>query len=379
MREFSVSFKEKIKAIDKTVVICASLMMILSIVTILGGYMAGGCSKFTSSRVFTQTFSAVVGFAVMMVLTFMDYDLLLSRGHKAIFVFIVAFLAILLVFGKGDMGNKNWIVIPLIPFNIQPAEFCKPLFIMTFSKHIGNLKRNINHPLSLLQLGLHAGVVIGMLALTKDLGTVLVYCAMVAFMLFTSGLSIWYFIGAAGAAVAAFPFVWSHLAVYQQERIKCGFNPELDPVKYGYQALKSKSSIAAGGFFGSGFAGGSVYKTLPECQSDFLFAVLGEKFGFLGCILYIILMTALIIRILYIARKARKDYAATICVGVAAMLLVQSIENIGMCLAFLPVIGITLPFFSYGGSSVLSCFFSLGIVMSIYSHKKKYYFEREDA
>ena len=92
-----------------------------------------------------------------------------------------------------------------------------------------------------------------------------------------------------------------------------------------------------------------------------------------------VLMATLIIRILYIARKARKDYAATICVGIAAMFLLQTIENIGMCLAFLPVIGITLPFFSYGGSSVLSSFISVGIVLSIFSHKKKYYFEHDDS
>lgn len=379
MREFSVSFREKLKTTDKLVIICVSGMIFLSILTLLGGYLAGGCSKLSSTRVFTQAFSAIIGFVLMLALAFTDYDLVIAKFSKAIFVFMIGFLIILVLFGKGDMGNKNWIKIRGIPFNIQPSEFCKPLFIITFSKHIDSLKRSINHPLSILQLMVHAGLVLGLLALTKDLGTILVYCAMTAFMLFTAGLSAWYFIAVAAVCVIAFPTIWPHLATYQQERIRCGFNPELDPVKYGYQALKSRAAIASGGFFGSGFAGGSVYKTLPACQSDFLFAVLGEKFGFLGCIFYIGLMTALIIRILYIARKARKNYASTICVGVAAMFLVQSAENIGMCLAFLPVIGITLPFFSYGGSSVLSSFISVGIVLSIYSHKKKYYFEREEA
>lgn len=377
MREFSVSFKEKLRTVDKLIIVCVLGMSLISIITLLGGYAAGGCSSFTSSRVFTQTFSVVLGFSIMFSLSFVDYDMIIDKFDKIIFVFMIAFLIILVLFGEGEMGNKNWLVIKGLPFNIQPSEFCKPLFIITFSRHINNLKRSINHPLSLLQLLCHAGLVLGLLFLTKDLGTVLVYCSIIAFMLFTSGLSTWYFIGAGLAVTAAFPFLWNFLDTYQQERIKCGFNPELDPEKYGYQALRSKAAIASGGFFGSGFAGGSVYKGLPACQSDFLFAVLAEKFGLLGCVLFITLMCVLVIRILYIARKARKNYASTICVGIAAMLIAQSVENIGMCLAFLPVVGITLPFFSYGGSSILASFISMGLIMSINSHKKKYYFERE--
>lgn len=379
MREFSTSFKDKLKTIDKLVIICVFGMLFLSVMTILGGYVAGGYAKFTAARVVTQLLTAVVGGAAMITMSFMDYDHFIGQLDKTIFVFILAFLTILILFGKGDMGNKNWIAIPHVPFNIQPAEFCKPLFIITFSRHINGLKRSINHPLSLLQLGAHAGIILGMLAVTKDLGTILVYCCIIAFMLFAAGLSVWYFVGAAIIVVLAFPFLWSHLAEYQQQRIICGFNPELDPIKYGYQALKSKAAVAAGGVLGSGFAGGHAYKLIPEAQSDFLFAVLAEKFGLMGCLTYIILMTVLIIRILYMARKARKDYAAIICVGVAAMFIVQTIENIGMCLAFMPVVGITLPFFSYGGSSVLASAFSVGLVLSIYSHRKKYYFEREEA
>ena len=378
MKEYSVSPREKYKSIDKCVLICVVGMMLLSILTILGGYLAGGYSRFTFSRFFTQSFSAILGFGIMIFLALVDYDNLIGKTVKGIFVFMLGFLIFLLLFGKGDMGNKNWIYIPGMPFNVQPSEFCKPLFIITFSKHIHSLKRSVNHPLSILQLGAHAGIVIGMLALTKDLGTVLVYIAIVAFMLFTAGLSIWYFIGAGVLIVAIFPFIWSRLDYYQQQRILCGFDPERDPLVFGYQPLKSKGAIAAGGFFGSGLAEGSAYKLIPEAQSDFLFAVLAEKFGLVGCTAYLALMCTLVVRILYIARKARKDYAATICVGIAAMFIVQTIENIGMCLAFLPVIGITLPFFSYGGSSVLTSHICVGIVLSIYTHKKKYYFERED-
>lgn len=379
MKEYSTSPKEKYRSIDKIVLICVGGMMLLSILTILGGYLAGGYAKFTFTRFFTQTFSAAIGFGMMIFLALVDYDNLIGRTAKGIFVFMIGFLIFLVLFGRGEMGNKNWIYIPGMPFNVQPSEFCKPLFIITFSKHIHSLKRSINHPLSLLQLALHAGLVIGLLALTKDLGTILVYIAIFSFMLFTSGLSLWYFIGAGLVVIALFPILWTHLSDIQRNRILSGFDPEIDPLHFGYQPLKSKAAIAAGGIFGSGLAGGSAYKVIPEAQSDFLFAVLAEKFGLFGCLVYLGLMTTLVIRILFIARKARKDYAATICVGVAAMFIVQTVENVGMCLAFLPVIGITLPFFSYGGSSVLTSHIAVGIVLSIWTHRKKYYFEREDS
>ena len=378
MKEYSVSTKEKYKSIDKITLICVGGMMILSLLTLFGGYLAGGYAKFTFNRFFTQTFAAAVGFGIMIFISLVDYDNLIGRTSKGIFVFMIGFLIFLVLFGRGEMGNKNWIYIPGMPFNVQPSEFCKPLFIITFSKHIHSLKRSINHPLSLLQLAVHAGLVIGLLALTKDLGTVLVYIAIFSFMLFTAGLSPWYFLGAALVLGALFPLIWTHLSEIQRQRILCGFDPSLDPLHYGYQPLKSKAAISAGGFFGAGLAGGAAYKSIPEAQSDFLFAVLAEKFGLVGCLVYIGLMTMLVIRILYIARKARKGYAATICVGVAAMLIVQTIENIGMCLAFLPVIGITLPFFSYGGSSVLTCHIAVGLVLSVWTHRKKYYFEREE-
>ena len=379
MKEFSVSLREKYRSIDLCLVICVVGMMALSILTLLGGYLAGGYAKFTFTRFFTQTFSGILGLMIMLFLAFVDYDRIITQSVKGIFIFMIGFLIFLVLFGRGEMGNKNWVYIPGMPFNIQPSEFCKPLFIVTFSKHLQNLKRSVNHPLSLLSLGAHAGIVIGLLALTKDLGTILVYIAIFAFMLFAAGLSIWYFICAALIVFAVFPILWSRLDEYQQQRILCGFNPDLDPQKYGYQAIRSREAIASGGLFGTGLAGGSAYKNIPEAQSDFLFAVLAEKFGIVGCTAYLALMCVLVIRILYIARKARKDYAATICVGIAAMFVVQTIENIGMCLAFLPVIGITLPFFSYGGSSVLSSHLCIGIVLSIYTHKKKYYFEREEA
>jgi len=200
-----------------------------------------------------------------------------------------------------------------------------------------------------------------------------------AVMLFCGGLSMWYFVGAIALVVILSPILWNMMEEYQRNRIIYGFAPELDPQYAGYQPLLSRSAISAGGFLGAGMFGGSVFVNLPQKESDFIFAVICEKFGFIGGALYIILMTVMVIRLIILARRARKDYGALICMGVCALFVAQTLENIGMCLAMLPVVGITLPFCSYGGSSMLAVYIYLGFVMSISSHNKKYYFERESA
>ncbi len=347
-------------------------MSAMSIIT-----LAGGRETFGWRCVIVQTAAVVLGLTAVVIISMLDYDAFISK--LVVPIFIVSCLAIVavLIFGSEDKGQKNWINFGFL--SVQPSEFVKILYIITFSKHIDRVKANINHPKNVLALMVHAGIIIGLLLLTKDLGTALVYIAITAAMLFAAGLSIWYFIGAAVAAIIIFPFIWEHLGAYQQERILVGFNPSLDPLNKGYQPLLSKKAIAAGGLKGAGFSGGTVYKSLPVAESDFLFAVLCEKFGFAGAFLYIILSGVLIMRLLVMARGARKDYGALICVGVAAILIAQTVENIGMCLAMLPVVGITLPFFSYGGSSMLSLYLSIAVVQSIHTHNEKYYFERESA
>ena len=179
------------------------------------------------------------------------------------------------------------------------------------------------------------------------------------------------------AVVIASPILWNFLTDKQQRRILIGFNPDLDPLDIGMQQIASRNAIISGGFRGAGFSGGSKYHSIPEGQSDCLFAVHAEKFGFIGAFLYVLLITVLIVRILWLAAKSRKTYASFICVGIAAMLIAQAAENIGMCLGMLPVIGITLPFFSYGSSSIIAAYICIGLVQSISTHNKKYYFERE--
>ena len=375
MKEFSVTLKEKMRQLDKVVLVCVLGMTALSIVTLAGATNLLGTSRF----VVVQSLAAALGASIMMVLAYIDYDKLIRRFGIWLFVLAIVAMIAVILFGEGNRGNKNWLRIPGVPFDIQPSEYVKFLFIITFSRHIKRVQENINHPKNVIALAIHGGIIVGLVLMTGDLGSALVYMSIMAVMLLVGGLSIWYFIGAVALIAVLSPILWQFLSELQRARIIYGFNPEGDPQWIGYQPLHSRAAIAAGGFLGSGFTGGSQFIYIPDCYSDFIFAVLAEKFGFFGCFLYMALSVTLVIRLLWLARIARKDYGAYICAGVAAVLIFQTMENIGMCLAMLPVVGITLPFLSYGGSSMLAMYALIGLVQSIKCHNQKYFFEREKA
>jgi rod shape determining protein RodA len=359
--------------VDIVVLLCVFGMNAMSLVTLYAASDAYGIWYFRS-----QIISTVLGVTAMVVIMFLDYDAWFQKLKFIFPILTVVLIVYVKYFGVGQFGNRNWIVIPRTNFSIQPTEFTKISFIIPFAMHLDAVRDKINHPLSVLGLVAHGGLVCGMVFWQGDDGMGLVYLGIFAIMLFGSGISLWYFGGAGLAGVLVAPQLWKRLTAKQQNRVLFGFNPDLDPLNAGYQAIRSRACIIAGGFRGAGMKGGIKYFSLVQGQSDFLYAVVAEKFGFFGTFLYLVLILVLIVRILWIARSTRKNYASYICIGIAGMLFVQAAENIGMCLAILPVVGITCPFLSYGSSSILSMYICMGIVESICTHRQKYYFEREE-
>ncbi len=373
MASQETSIFKRLRHIDFTVLICT---LILSSISVLVLYSVR--DEYIAPMYIVQACAAILGIIAMLFLSQIDYQDLCDKLTLPLFVFSILLLIATLLFGdEGDYGSKSWINLPGVPFSIQPSEFVKLFLIITFAKHLSKEKKSINHPLTLIKLACHAGPIILLVLLQGDLGTALVYMVMIIFMLFAAGLSLWYFVGIGGAAVIALPYIWPFLGEYQQMRILCGFNPELDPEVYGFQALAAKAAITSGGLFGKGLFEGSKYQSVPMANSDSIFAIIGEKFGFVGCMVVFVTFIVLIVRIIWIAKNARKTYSGYICIGISAVLIAQFIENVGMNLAMLPLVGITLPFLSYGGSSILSLYLMMGIVQSIYVHKQKYFFERE--
>ena len=378
MRTVGVKFGERFKRMDTVLFICTTLLSLFSLITIFGAV-----DNFGRSKLIMQTAMTVIGFVLVFLIANVDYKYIIDKLCIAMFLVSVFALAVTLLFGISganmETSNRSWLTVVSIgsfKISVQPSEFVKLTFICTFAKHLSLVLDKINRPSTLVGLAAHAGIIVGLILLSGDLGVALVFVGIILVMMFCAGLSIWYFMGAAVIIVVAFPFLWSHLALYQQQRILVGFDPESDPFGYGQQALMSRDAIMNGGFWGRGLFGGSVYEDLPASHTDFIFSTVCEKFGFVGGAFYIIVVAVLVVRIIVIASKCRDHMGRLICFGVSAVFILQTLEGVGMCLAIIPVVGITLPFMSAGGSSTLALYLIIGIVHSVMSQEKKYYFSR---
>lgn len=366
-----ISLKSIIKSVDPIILFCMLTLTCMSLLTVIGG-----AEEFGKRRLIMQLAMNAAGLVATFLIARLDYRDIAERFRIHFFLFSVILLCLVFVPGLGlsEGTNRSWVNIPLIDIGIQPSEFVKASFIMTFAYHLHTVREKINHPKSLLALAVHAGIIVGLILLSGDLGVALVYAGIILIMLFCAGLSLWYFLAGAVVLTIAFPALWPHLTTYQQNRILYGFRPEGN-LEVGRHALEGRDAVIRGGMWGNGMFGGTVYKKLFAADTDFIFSTYCEKFGFFGAILLILVMLIFVWRLVHLARVCRRDYGAYICIGIAAMLVVQTVENIGMCLGMLPVVGITLPFMSCGGSSTLAIYITLGMVHSIYNHRVKFYYE----
>ena len=374
MKTYKRSFRDMLTQVDPVLFFCSLAISLISLVTIVSGI-----DVFGTRTLIMQGAMTLLGALIVFFIANLDYVEVVEKLYIVMFLGSVAFLAAVLLFGRSVGSNKSWIDIIKIggtKISIQPSEFVKAAFIVSFSKHLDIIKERINHPKTLLGLGIHAGLIVGLILISGDLGVALVYLGIIAVMLFCAGLSKWYFVGLMAIIVMAAPFIWELLEPYQQERILVGFDPEIDPLGRGLHQILCRKAIANGGIFGQGWNGGTVYKDLYAADTDCIFATYCEKFGLVGAVILIAIYIVMIVRIITIGRGARKSYGGYICAGVAGMMIVQTVENLGMCLCMLPMVGITLPFMSAGGSSVLAIYIIFGMVHSVRARRVKYYSER---
>ena len=359
---------DAVRRVDPILLLCTTILSVISLVTIYGAVDNFGMSKLKMQFAMTMA-----GIFLTFIVANLDYHVILDRLWAIMLLFSVGILGLTLVAGDTGAGvetaNKSWLTIPGIGIAIQPSEFVKITLICTFAKHLSSVRATINQFRSIVGLGLHALLIVGLILVSGDLGVALVYMVLVLVMLFIAGLHWGYFAALAGGITVAFPFLWDYLAAYQQDRIVVGFNPELDPMDKGWQPLLSRQCIENGGLLGVGLHGGGDYEQLTASHTDFILATVCEKFGFIGGLITIATLAVLVLRVLWIGRQASHDYGMLIAVGVGAVLIAQTLENVGMCLALLPVVGITLPFLSCGGSSLLATYILVGMVHSVSAHK----------
>lgn len=287
-------------------------------------------------------------------------------------------------------GSSNYSWYKLGGFTLQPTEFAKISFILTFAMHLDNVREKINEPAELAKLLLHMLVPAAIIHIQGDDGTAIIFLVIACFMLFTAGLSWKYILGVAaigvvGAGLVVLFFSDKVGSGYQWYRIYAVLDPEnttgwasSDYIHdfYTYQQRLGEIAIGAGGIFGRGlFSGETVY--IPYAYNDFIFSWIGNATGFVGCAAAVTMLFAVVFKIFVTSARSIDLLGTYICAGVGGAMLAQIIVNLGMNLRVLPVIGITLPFFSAGMSSTIMMYLSVGLVLSVYSHNKRNLFSDE--
>lgn len=317
-----------------------------------------------------QLFAICVGLVAMVVVSLIDYELFCNFWIPLAIISSCA-LFVTAIFADTIGGNSNWLSLGLL--NIQTSEFTKISFIITISSHIKQVGEGLNKLKNFALICFHFLAYFIPVLLQQDLGSALIYLATFIVIIFVAGLKLRYFVIGGILTVCAVPFLWGALRNDQRQRIIYGFQPELDPVGKGYQPLVARMALGSGEFSGLGYRNGiqTQNQLLPANHTDFVYAVIGEEFGFVGNIIVLILLVALIISLFVSVKRIATVNGKLMCTGYASIILFQMLTNIGMVLGLTPVIGVTLPFVSYGGSSILSLFVGLGLVQSIlYSDKK---------
>lgn len=368
------TFLGNIKKYDKMLMILFALAVTIGLVFIYSATrsMEGNNLKY----IIVQSAGIFIGLAGMSVITYIDYEDLadLWKFFAGVSVFVLV-LVLIIGIGAESTGTKGWIRFG--PVGIQPAELVKICFILTLSKHLDTIKHDINYIKNVFLLLCHLAVPLVLILLQPDFGSAMVFVFIFVIMVFVAKID-WRYILSAGvlsAIIAVFSWFFL-LESYQKQRIYALFNPESAAESYGYHVTQSKIAIGSGQVVGKGLFHGIQTQMgyLPEKHTDFIFSVIGEEGGIIMCMITVLVLMGMILRCIKIAREAKDELGSFICMGVAAMWLFHTFENVGMAIGIMPVTGIPLPFISYGGSSAMTNCLALGLVLNVYMRRKTLHF-----
>jgi len=288
------------------------------------------------------------------------------------YLLAITLLVVVAFFGKSSGGSQRWLDLRF--FDLQPSEVAKLLVIVALARYLADHEDSLDHFRHVVVTLVQVAIPMALVARQPDLGTALVLGAIWAGMMIMAGIRWRYLLLLAVAGVAAFPLVWERLlSEYQRERLLIFLNPGLDPLGAGYNIIQSRISVGSGGLFGRGLDSGtqSQLHFLRVQHTDYIFSVLAEELGFVGSVIVIVLYAILIMQVLTIANNSRDTFGRLLASGIAAMIVFQVFVNIGMNVGVTPVTGITLPFISYGRSSLITLLVSVGILQSIAWRRKR--------
>lgn len=347
-----------------TLLLTAAGVMVLYATTV----KAVGVSTDVDAR--NQLLFAIVGVVGLVTVTAIDYRLWLRLTGLA-YVSSIILLLIVDVAGKTALGATRWINLGF--FQFQPSELAKIVLILVLAKLFSQNYDRLEQPKYLVQSILLTTLPVGLVLAQPDLGTALVLLAIWFMMILVSPVPKGYVLALLVAGLLLTPIGLHFLQPYQRDRLTTFINPAADPLGRGFNVVQASIAVGSGQMYGRGLAAGSQSQLnfLPSQHTDFIFAVLAEKLGFVGAVLILALFTLLISRMIIIAYRSRDRFGLFLAVGIATMFLFHVLVNVGMNMGIMPVTGIPLPFISYGGTSLVVALAAIGLVQSIAVRHKK--------
>jgi len=354
------------RAFDFQLATYAALLLCFGLAMAYSNTAAGGVGIFDGGSTFLRALMwTAIALAVFLAATAFDYHWLKTFSWP-LYGLQLGLLVVTLAIGGGVGGTSRWVSIFGLQF--QFSELAKVLMIVVLANYLGTRIGRMGSLWPIVGAGVLAGPPFILVMLQPDLGTALVFAAIVSVTLFMAGASLRWLGILAGAAVAMVPFIWTYiLADYQKARLTSFLDPLGDVQGTGYQLFQSQIAVGLGGWFGVGLTNGpqNAQGLLPVQDTDFVFAILAEELGFLGATVVILLFVGLLWRVLMAGWRSKDPFGMVFATGVAAWVLFQLIVNVGMVIGIMPVTGIPLPFISHGGASLISIALGLGIIQSI--------------
>ena len=318
---------------------------------------------------------------VLMFAIVSSIDIETMSEYRALLVAFNCFLLLMLIpFGTdNNTGNRSWLKTPIV--YIQPAEICKITYVVVMASVMNSHQNRISHVSSVFHMVFHLGLLFGLnMLVSKDAGVSLIFVFIFIGMAFAGGVSLLWFGLAIGGIAAAFPILWQFLGTHQKNRILILFDETVDPlgINERFHSKMNLLSLTGGGLTGQGLFSGNRTQAgaLFAQHTDYIFSSLGEELGFFGCVFIMILEFAIIARCFYVGVRSQDYIRRLVCYGAASALIFQVCVNVGMCIGVVPVIGLTLPLISYGGSSIVTIYAMLGLVSGSYARPESQSHER---
>lgn len=364
IRQVELSLGEKLREVNWPLV---ALILVIGMVGYAMLYSAGGGSH--EPWAWKHGLRLFLGLIIMIGMALIDIRFWFKVSY-AFYAVVLMLLVAVDILGEINKGAQRWLDLGVI--QLQPSELMKVALVMVLARYFHSAYlEDMRRILFLIPAVLLILMPVGLVLVQPDLGTAIMLLGGGTAMLFMAGVRLWKFAAVGAVVVAAMPILWAKMHDYQRQRVFTFLNPEEDPLGTGYHIIQSKIALGSGGFWGKGFLHGSQAQLdyLPEKHTDFAFTMLSEELGFVGAATVLALFLAVLIVGVAIAIRAPSQFSRLLAIGVTVNLALYVVINVAMVTGLIPVVGIPLPFISYGGTAMLTLQVSLGLLLSVDVHQ----------